>query len=340
MVPCASGSLTADPHLVPFGDQPQVQRAQVAGFGDAEDAHPALLADGTCRCTGGFASSWQRSSTGSVRAQFADLLGDRRPAAARALEPRAAGAAACPTADWRASARARLPDARARGRSSSSGCAPKSRAEAAARADATPAAFIAWFEALEQHGPGQGDPLFRVARGATPTSSRCAGTCSRKRPARPGSTTSPPTRRSSCRPRSSSSSRAIIGTRWAAATPRACTGRCSSGWSKRSRSSRAIETTVWESLALANAMTAMATRRDYAWHALGALGVIELTAPGRSAAVAAGLKRLGVAGQGPALFRPARGARRQAQRGLERARRSRPRSPKTRAARGRSRKAR
>jgi len=55
-----------------------------------------------------------------------------------------------------------------------------------------------------------------------------------------------------------------------------------------------IEDTVWESLALANAMTAMATRRDYAWHSLGALGVIELTAPARSAAVAAGLKRLGV----------------------------------------------
>jgi hypothetical protein len=55
-----------------------------------------------------------------------------------------------------------------------------------------------------------------------------------------------------------------------------------------------IDGTVWESLALANAMTAMATRRDYAWHALGALGAVELTAPGRSAAVAAGLERLGV----------------------------------------------
>ena len=54
-----------------------------------------------------------------------------------------------------------------------------------------------------------------------------------------------------------------------------------------------IESTLRESLALANAMTAMATRRDYAWHAVGALGVIELTAPARSAAVAAGLKRLG-----------------------------------------------
>ena len=56
-----------------------------------------------------------------------------------------------------------------------------------------------------------------------------------------------------------------------------------------------LEDTVWESLALANAMTAMATRRDYAWHAVGALGVIELTAPDRSASVAAGLKRLGIA---------------------------------------------
>lgn len=58
-----------------------------------------------------------------------------------------------------------------------------------------------------------------------------------------------------------------------------------------------IETTVWESLALANAMTAMATRRDYAWHSVGALGVIELTAPARAALVAAGLRRLGVSGK-------------------------------------------
>ncbi|RVT95037.1 iron-containing redox enzyme family protein [Sphingomonas crocodyli] len=55
-----------------------------------------------------------------------------------------------------------------------------------------------------------------------------------------------------------------------------------------------IETTVWESLALANAMTAMATTRRYAWHSVGALGVIELTAPGRSAMVAKGLRRIGL----------------------------------------------
>jgi hypothetical protein len=55
-----------------------------------------------------------------------------------------------------------------------------------------------------------------------------------------------------------------------------------------------IENTVWESLALANAMTAMATSRRYAWHSVGALGVIELTAPGRSACVAQGLRRIGL----------------------------------------------
>lgn len=55
-----------------------------------------------------------------------------------------------------------------------------------------------------------------------------------------------------------------------------------------------IETTAWESLALANAMTAMASSRRYAWHSVGALGVIELTAPGRSAYTGAALRRIGL----------------------------------------------
>jgi hypothetical protein len=55
-----------------------------------------------------------------------------------------------------------------------------------------------------------------------------------------------------------------------------------------------IESTVWESLALANAMTAMAANRCYAWHSIGALGVIELTAPARSGATARGMRRLGL----------------------------------------------
>jgi hypothetical protein len=53
------------------------------------------------------------------------------------------------------------------------------------------------------------------------------------------------------------------------------------------------DATCWESLALANAMTAMAANRSYAWHSVGALGVIELTAPARSAAVSRSMRRLG-----------------------------------------------
>jgi hypothetical protein len=55
-----------------------------------------------------------------------------------------------------------------------------------------------------------------------------------------------------------------------------------------------IEGTLWQSLALANTLTAFATTRRYAYHSVGALGAVELTAPSRVACVDAGLKRLGV----------------------------------------------
>lgn len=55
-----------------------------------------------------------------------------------------------------------------------------------------------------------------------------------------------------------------------------------------------IETTLAPSLALGNAMVAFATNRRYAYHAIGALGAVELTAPWRADHVAQGLKRLGV----------------------------------------------
>ena len=57
----------------------------------------------------------------------------------------------------------------------------------------------------------------------------------------------------------------------------------------------AIDGTCWQSLALANTMTAFATTRRYTYQSLGALGVVELTAPTRVGAVAEGLKRLGCA---------------------------------------------
>jgi len=55
-----------------------------------------------------------------------------------------------------------------------------------------------------------------------------------------------------------------------------------------------IEKTVPEALALGNMMIAFACDRRYAFHAVGALGVIELTAPTRAIFVKEGLRRLGV----------------------------------------------
>jgi hypothetical protein len=56
----------------------------------------------------------------------------------------------------------------------------------------------------------------------------------------------------------------------------------------------AVDTTVWESLALTNMMVALAANRRYAYQSIGALGVIEMTAPGRAVHVTRGLQRLGV----------------------------------------------
>lgn len=59
---------------------------------------------------------------------------------------------------------------------------------------------------------------------------------------------------------------------------------------------------VWESVALGNLMIALAANRRYAYQSIGALGVIELTAPGRAALVNEGLRRLGVGGAARRYF--------------------------------------
>ena len=55
-----------------------------------------------------------------------------------------------------------------------------------------------------------------------------------------------------------------------------------------------VRSTVWESLAVANLMSGLAANRRYTYQSVGALGVIEMTAPGRVSRVNDGLRRLGV----------------------------------------------
>lgn len=170
------------------------------------------------------------------------------------------------------------------------------RAEVADEAAAAPrnaADFVAWFEALKEHGPGQGDPLFPwLAESATRDDLRwflqqeAAGEAGFddlvamtqvKLPDGP--------------------KLELARNYWdemGRGNARGMHGPMLARLVTVLDLNPQIETTIWQSLALANAMTAMASTRRYTWHSVGALGVIELTAPGRSAHVAAGLARLGL----------------------------------------------
>ena len=165
-------------------------------------------------------------------------------------------------------------------------------AEEAAEAPTDVEGFIAWFEALKEKGPGQDDPLFpwlaetasledmkwfleQEAAGEAGFDDLVAYT-QVKLPAAP--------------------KLELARNYWdemGRGNPRGMHGPMLNVLIETLELQPRIDTTAWESLALANAMTAMATTRRYAWLSVGALGVVELTAPGRSAATAAGLRRLG-----------------------------------------------
>lgn len=55
---------------------------------------------------------------------------------------------------------------------------------------------------------------------------------------------------------------------------------------------------TWESVALGNLLVGLAANRHFAYQSVGALGVVELTAPSRAGLVAKGLERLGVSPRG------------------------------------------
>lgn len=156
-----------------------------------------------------------------------------------------------------------------------------------------PDGFIAWFEALKDGGPGQWDPLFawleleasmdemqwfltQEAAGEAGFDDLVAMT-QVKLPARP--------KLELARNYWDEMGRGHEGGMHGPMLERTVTGL---------ELTPTIEGTLWQSLALANTMTAFATNRRYTYQSIGALGVVELTAPTRVACVAAGLKRLGV----------------------------------------------
>ncbi len=61
-------------------------------------------------------------------------------------------------------------------------------------------------------------------------------------------------------------------------------------------------TIVWEALAVGNVLAGLAAHRRYAWHSLGALGAVELTAPTRGVRVVEALERVGLHGEALRYF--------------------------------------
>ena len=178
------------------------------------------------------------------------------------------------------------------------------RAEVAAKAAHAPAdvqGFLRWFEDLQSTGPGQGDPLFAwLAQKASIDDFRyylrqeAAGEAGFEDLTALSQVKIP-----------ASAKMELANNYWdemGRGNPKGMHGPMLDALVEQLELKVEIEDTVWESLALANAMTAMATNRRYAWHSIGALGAIELTAPARSRATADGLKRLGVDGKARRYF--------------------------------------
>lgn len=163
----------------------------------------------------------------------------------------------------------------------------------AAEAPTDPEHFIKWFEQLKQDGPGQNDPLFPwLAEECSMDQMKWFLTQEVAGEAGFEDLTALTQLKLPTRPKLE-----LARNYWdemGRGNPKAMHGPLLSALAKHLELDPLPETTVTEALALANTMAGLAANRRYAYHSVGALGVIEMTAPGRSAATSAGLKRLGV----------------------------------------------
>jgi hypothetical protein len=163
----------------------------------------------------------------------------------------------------------------------------------AAAAPTDPKDFIGWFEALKDEGPGQNDPLFPwLAEECSMEQMKWFLTQEVAGEAGFEDLTALTQLKLPVRPKLE-----LARNYWdemGRGNPKAMHGPLLAALAEHLKLNPLPETTVTESLALANTMAGLAANRRYAYHSVGALGVIEMTAPGRSAATSAGLKRLGV----------------------------------------------
>ena len=163
----------------------------------------------------------------------------------------------------------------------------------AARAPPDPQGFVAWFESLRESGPGQGDPLFPFLA-AHATLEQMRWFLRQEVAGEAGFDDLVALTQVRMPVRAKLELARNYWDEMGRGRAAAMHGRLLADLARAVGAEGDIEQTVWESLALANLLVALAFDRRYAYHSVGALGAIELTAPGRVAEVDRGLARLGV----------------------------------------------
>ena len=165
-------------------------------------------------------------------------------------------------------------------------------ADWAAEAPTDADSFVTWFEALKEGGPGQGDPLFAwLAEEARRDEMKWFIT--QEVAGEAGFDDLVALTQLKMPPRAKMELANNYWDEMGRGNIKGMHGPMLDALAQKLAIRPTIEATCWESLALANTMVAFATSRRYAYHSVGALGAVELTAPGRTALVAKGLRRLG-----------------------------------------------
>ena len=165
-------------------------------------------------------------------------------------------------------------------------------ADWAAEAPATPDDFVAWFAALKDQGPGQGDALF-MWLAETARRDEIKWFIAQEVAGEAGFDDLVALTQLKMPPRAKMELAKNYWDEMGRGNIKGMHGAMLDALAEKLAIRPTIEATAWESLALANTMVAFATSRRYAYHSVGALGAVELTAPGRTALVAQGLRRLG-----------------------------------------------
>jgi hypothetical protein len=165
-------------------------------------------------------------------------------------------------------------------------------AEWAAEAPEDPDAFVAWFEDLKETGPGQGDALFPWLAMEAPLepfrwflTQEVAGEAGFDDLV------------AMTQVKLSTQAKLELARNYwdemGRGREEAMHGPMLAGLAEALALRPTDEGTVWEAHALANLLVAFAANRRYTYQSVGALGAVELTAPGRAVCVNEGLQRLG-----------------------------------------------